>query len=417
MTITKHQFYSTFLLIALAFYMGFIRFFASLLSGDDQRSAFESGVSGNIINQIVGLGLLAVSLFFLIQQHKTKLRQLWLFGWPLLLLCGLFILSISWSDVSSVSLRRCVAFVTLVLVCYTIAQVFTPISLLNLLANLVCATVVIGFAYTFISGSELSLGLSDREAGFRGMFDNKNGAARVYAYGLLLFIALKRYRSFVDKILLSMLILAVLLSQSASAVMMCIIGGSIILALNLLRGRNKIHTLQRLFVLSFVSALFGFIAYYSYDFILSLLGRDSNLTNRAIIWELLTPYAQDKWLLGYGFGAFWASSTVADFIQRWDFIGNAHSGYFEVVLHSGVIGFVLLCLMIFVAVQRGFAVYIRTSPQRKYETVFCSALFLVQAITNYIAYIILNHNSFDMFLFTLSFFIIARLYFLGKTNA
>lgn len=408
MSISSTQYYRAFLLIAVGFYLGFFRFIERVITGAGNSGTFESVAEGNVWNQLIG-GLLLIMTLFHFLHHKLAtlipfLRQ----AWPCLLIIFLFFISISWSDVPNITLRRSVAFLILILVAFTLSEVFTARSLLNFLANGIALVAFVGLIYTLASGNTLSFGLGDRDSGFRGMFADKNSAARVYAYGFLILVALGRYKANVDKAIISLLILALASSQSASAVVIALMGLSLLIALRLSIGKTSSQSLWRFLVLLLLLSIAGVMILYLYEYLLTLLGRDANLTNRAIVWELLAPYMEDKRIIGYGFGSFWASNAVGDFIERWGFIGNAHSGYLEMMLHAGLVGLSLLIIFLFVSITRSSKLYILT--KHKLVASFAITLFTVQIIANYIGYIILNHNSFDMFLFMVCFFYVSKLH-------
>jgi O-antigen ligase len=407
MSISVAHYYRFFLLIAVGFYLSFFRFFERVITGAGDSASFEEVAGGNILNQVIGVLLLLLSLVYFMSNKLRSIKTFFSAAWPILLILLLFLISVFWSDVPNITFRRCVAVFTLIITTFVLAQVFSARSLLHFLANSIALATLFGLLYTLFSGNSINFGLVDRELGFRGMFADKNSAARIYAYGLLLFCALGRYKVGWDRALLVLLVLALFASQSASALVIAVIGVSLIIALRLFRGKNKSESLLRFLVLVLLLIIASVVIVNLYEYLLSLLGRDANLTNRAIIWELLRPYIEDRPLIGYGFGSFWASNAVADFIDRWGFIGNAHSGYFEVMLHVGIFGMGLLLVLVFVNALRAIKLYINN--EHHIFASFAITLLCVQLITNYIGYIILNHNSFDMFLFMLSFFCVAKL--------
>jgi O-antigen ligase len=82
---------------------------------------------------------------------------------------------------------------------------------------------------------------------------------------------------------------------------------------------------------------------------LLLLGRVAHvgtLTGRTELWEELLPYAEERPLLGYGYGSFWNVDHI-DAVSKalyWD-LSSAHSAYLEMVLGVGLIGGTALVLL------------------------------------------------------------------------
>lgn len=394
-----------FLWLSLGYYLGFVSFVGNLLTGG-YEGGFESAVSGNILNQLVGLSLLILMLFFFSYSKRIKISHFLRTQLPWFLLLVFFMASIAWSDVSFISFRRFIAFSTLVLTAYSLTQLFDNLSLLKLVSSLIFGAVVIGMIFSLIKGVPLSFGLGERGAAFRGIYFDKNMAARVYSYGIMFFIALKRYRTVSELMMLSLLCSALLLSQSASAVVMTALGVALITGLNMFKGKEYHQSLARMVILFFIFAMGIFLVSVLYEYLLSLLGRDPNLTNRAIIWELITPLIEEKAILGYGFGAFWASDAVAGFIERWGFIGNAHSGYFETMLNGGYVATGLLILLLFSFFRAAISSYLRSSS--KNIAIIALTILIVQIVVNYVGFVVLNHNSVDMFIFCILYFIITN---------
>jgi O-antigen ligase len=131
--------------------------------------------------------------------------------------------------------------------------------------------------------------------------------------------------------------------------------------------------------------------------LLDLLGRDPSLTDRTLIWDLLTPYIDERFLKGYGFGAFWASDDADDFIKRWGYIGNAHSGYLETLLNGGLIQLIALLLLFTEALLKQYrAITSEQSAQVRACALVIIGLFI---ITNYVAYVIPNYRSAEFLVF------------------
>jgi O-antigen ligase len=78
------------------------------------------------------------------------------------------------------------------------------------------------------------------------------------------------------------------------------------------------------------------------DAVFGLVGKDATLTGRTEIWELLDQRVQERPLLGYGFGAFWADPDYgpsAVLAQQLDWaVPSAHNGWLETMLQLGKVG-------------------------------------------------------------------------------
>ena len=374
-------------------------FSTRLLTGKAEGT-IESTASGNIVKQLFGIEILLLGVMLLLFTHSKRLRStLWCNKiWLLLIL--FFVVSISWSEIPIVSLRRLIALLTLIICSLVIAVSFELKSLLLYLSDAIFVAAILGLIMIIVAPSIAMVDQvnAGRTNTFFGKFFDKNGGARCYAYALLIRIGYtKIYRKF-DIFKLIVLVLCIVMANSATAIVMLVIGISAILSLNLLHSKNKINNLKRVLLVIILGIVAGSVVNYAYEFLLQLLGRDPTLTNRAFIWQLITPFVEQKFALGYGFGAFWASNAAEDFVTRWEFIGNAHSGYYEAMLNGGVICLSIVTLLIFKIIRDCFSIYINDIDGKLVTPIL--SIIIIQAVVNYVGYLILNYNSADMFFFT-----------------
>jgi exopolysaccharide production protein ExoQ len=87
-----------------------------------------------------------------------------------------------------------------------------------------------------------------------------------------------------------------------------------------------------------------------------LLGKDSTLTGRTILWPLVIELIDKKPLLGWGYRAMWQSTDTIT--RRIDSMAgftvpSAHNAFLEIALELGGIGVVVLVLLMWAALRRG----------------------------------------------------------------
>lgn len=68
--------------------------------------------------------------------------------------------------------------------------------------------------------------------------------------------------------------------------------------------------------------------------IASAFGRNTTLTGRTDIWSTLFPIAMQSPVLGHGFGGFWTPLNSARFFE----ISECHNGYLEIIMELGFVG-------------------------------------------------------------------------------
>jgi O-antigen ligase len=82
------------------------------------------------------------------------------------------------------------------------------------------------------------------------------------------------------------------------------------------------------------------------------LGRDSTLTGRTDIWNLVLPMTPSA-LLGAGYENFWTGGRLQKIWSvYWNHPNQAHNGYIEIYLNLGWIGVILLALVIITAYRK-----------------------------------------------------------------
>ncbi|NVK57354.1 MAG: O-antigen ligase family protein [Alteromonadaceae bacterium] len=407
MKIDHVTFKKFFLYLSFFYYLGFLNFITGMFGGGGD-DVFATSAAGSIANQIVGTLLLLMSLLLLLKvkivQISLFIKHFWLWG----LLIFWFVLSTYWSYAPPVTFRRVIAFTTLVLTAYCLVQIFTPKSLLIALVVTVTLAATIGLIEAIISPQNAFISVGHRAGAFTGMYFDKNAGARLYANIILIIFGLELYKKRWGIIALSILTLCLLMSRSATSLVIVVTGCSLIFLFKYMQSRNTQQNLVRLITIAILLSIAAYVILALYEFILGLLGRDPDLTDRTIIWELMQRYIEAEFFKGYGFGAFWASDAVSEFINRWGFIGNAHSGYYEALLHGGIIALVLVISILIHSMWVFTKNYVNgDSPS---ITPVLVAIIIIQAIVNYIGFIIINHNADDMFLFLIAYFINLSIY-------
>tara|TARA_R110001583_G_scaffold116529_1_gene267302 strand:+ start:307 stop:1554 length:1248 start_codon:yes stop_codon:yes gene_type:complete len=392
-----------YLFTTVFYYLGFLSFTSRFLQGGRADDLMSANASGNAAKQIIGILLLVTGIYLLLKVDKKLLfnmliKSLW--WWVLI---GFFLASMYWSYEPSITLRRSIAFITLVVAAFCIVAHFSAKSLMYFIAKSIFVVALMGLMYLVISPSSALGGHGERANMFVGIMGDKNGGARLYAYGILILVGLGKYRTRNNKIMLSVLGLCLVFANSATAIVMVLAGVGLISLFKVMRTRSPNINLRRVIIITLLLCVAAVVIYFLYAFLLSLLGRDPTLTNRTIIWGLMDKYIEAENTLGYGFGAFWASDAVLGFVERWGYIGNAHSGYYEALLNGGLVGLALVVILSLKIVKDLVQGYIVSENSELLAALL--AIILLQCVVNYIGFIIINHNSADMLIYTVISFI------------
>jgi exopolysaccharide production protein ExoQ len=340
--------------VALTLLSGaFIPLWRDLTFGDPLKRG------GDPIQQIVLVA--AYSGLLLCWWYRRQMVMAAVKGWLIWLVVGWAIVSVLWSQDSTLTIRRSVTLLLATLYGLFLTVRYPPLTVLRLL----------GFTMIVILGASLisvALGASwatiDRyyPGSWNGVIYHKNALGRLGVLGVIVFGVLIQRSLMPTRIIWTIAglvsLIVIIGSQSASAI---VVLGLVVIAWLMLILVNTLSHQQQLQVaaLSVGTAIPGgsLIWLFSTE-IVALLGRDLTFTGRLPLWQALWSIAWKQSLLGYGFGAFWLESgrmielDIALMRQRFWWALHAHNGYLDIWLEIGLIGLVLTCILLIVALWR-----------------------------------------------------------------
>lgn len=127
------------------------------------------------------------------------------------------------------------------------------------------------------------------------------------------------------------------------------------------RGRQNRKLLFGALALPVVAvSLIGIVTDNDLSTLLTVVGKDPTLTGRTDLWQDLLTAIAYRPFLGYGYGVYWSpDGPAAGFLSKavaWD-PGEAHNGYLDVALNTGIVGVALLFFFLAVALRRAFAMF------------------------------------------------------------
>jgi O-antigen ligase len=193
---------------------------------------------------------------------------------------------------------------------------------------------------------------------WRGSFGHKNGAAPVMV--LLLFIGI--YVSRLGALLSGATIIGLsglflLNSGGKSALALCVA----VFLLSGLVSVIKTFWLRAVLCLSPLLALnllsVGTVVSDGLENIARMLPLDTTFTGRTDIWTFAFQALQQRLATGYGFAAFWGSSSIQDLPEgkEWaEFASHSHNGYLDTALAMGLPGLMLLIVVLVIGPLKDF---------------------------------------------------------------
>lgn len=138
----------------------------------------------------------------------------------------------------------------------------------------------------------------------------------------------------------------VLLSTSKTSLLGLILGSGILLAYLWMR-THRLLALASMWLMFTVSIFATIFVMAMPETVVSIMGRDLTLTGRTDIWEVLLREMEQRPLLGFGYGTFWAAESEPAMRVRleteWN-VPTAHNGILEVMLALGQIGAALFII-------------------------------------------------------------------------
>ncbi len=193
---------------------------------------------------------------------------------------------------------------------------------------------------------------------WRGSFGHKNGAAPVMV--MLLFIGIYAIRLgalLSGAAIVGFAALFLLFSGGKSALALCI-AVFLLTGLVLVVRRFWIRAVvcfTPLLALNLLSV--GTVMSDGLENIANMLPFDTTFTGRTDIWTFAFQALQQRLSIGYGFAAFWGSSSIRDLPEgkEWaEFASHSHNGYLDTALAMGVPGLLLLTLVLVIVPLKNF---------------------------------------------------------------
>lgn len=380
--------------------------------------------SGSAISRMLWLGLLSVSIIIVFMRAGLAWLLVRMLNPFLLLFVGLAIASIAWSIDPSLSIRRIIRLITIVMVCIAFVlmgwheqryqQVIRSILTLMLMGSII-------FGLLFPSLAIHQQNAEEIVGAWHGLANHKNGLGAIACIALIFWFhaGLTRQVKFPIALIGSAIATTCLaLSRSSTSIATALFVMALLFIL--LRSPSSFRpfmpyliwlllTALLMYTLAILNLIPGLATLMAP--IAALTGKDMSLTGRTEIWAILAEHIRYHPLLGTGYGAYWTAGPVPgtesyEFMWRMNsfYPGSAHNGYLEILNDLGWIG--LLCLFGYIVT------YIWQSLQLagidRDQGILYLGLFFQQAITNLSETHWFSVLSVDFVIITLATVVLAR---------
>jgi exopolysaccharide production protein ExoQ len=335
--------------------------FIRLLMGADDYTAVGEDILASPVKRILWPALYLGAAYFLFKCDKSSLRVLKKIP-NLVLLLAYIAVSALWSETRLISILSVAALVGNSLIglyfgvrygvrefVRSLGWVFGIIAIATLLARIVIGKQAV-----------------QEEGMWIGFFANKNALGMNMSIGALVFFALARSASkwkWLYWCLCSLCVTLVVLAQAMTCVVVLSVLASAMICWSFAR-RLGSNFSRILFVSLVVGCSVVFIVSHL-DGILAVLGKNPDLTGRVEIWAILASMAQDRPMLGYGYGGFWVFGGSGQTV--WQTLGrdpsdavHGHNGYLELIVECGVVGLGFLLWFLFTVFRKAWSYWIAT---------------------------------------------------------
>ena len=357
---------------------------------------------GNMFQRAINLVIYAVvfSLLALRPKQVASVVSRDSLLWMLLLLACV---SVVWSALPAMTLRRSGALVGTMGVGVYLATRFTIGEQIRLLAEVLVLAAVINLAVIVFWPARGVYGTEVNAHGtyFRGLYVNKNVLGRLMALGALAAVFAfcdggKRWLWGLGFVLcLGMLAL----THSGTAIVVLGVTLATLPVLALLRWNYSVAL--SLIVSALAPGALAMAWFWANaDTVFGVLGKDTTFTGRSDIWAAVTDMIWKRPWLGYGLNGFWRGwegpSAYVCQIAGWE-VPHAHDGFLDLLLALGVWGLALFVIGFTVAFFRALAAMVHAA--RISEGLWPVVYLLFTLIYNVTESTILRPNSIFWMLF------------------
>jgi exopolysaccharide production protein ExoQ len=299
--------------------------------------------------------LIYIVTLFLLVRHCNGFIQVLLKERWIVLLVILALVSVAWSSVPWITLRRGVALAATCLFGVYLAMRYSFREQLKLLAVMSGIAVIFSFVFGVLGWGA---SVDEVEGVWYGIYGQKNSLGIIMAIGALVFFLLYKtdaqYKWFAHSGLFFSGIL-ILLSRSMSALLSLLF---VLALLPLVRPLSR-SIRKAVAAFGFAAAIAAAGLYWIATHLTEAteaLGRDATLTGRVQLWVASFFQALERPWLGYGYNSFWLG-TEGPSLTVWQVAGwaapSGHNGLLDIWLDMGLVGVAFAVL--------GFALYFRRS--------------------------------------------------------
>jgi exopolysaccharide production protein ExoQ len=349
---------------------------------------FSDGLTGFTPIQGLLAALSYLLVFFLAARQWKRILYAFSQDLPLMALTGFTLMSFFWSVSPAYTfdtgrgLLRITVFGAYLACRYSLKELIQLVAWALGIAAVLSAMSGLGV----LPGAKSPFGMGF----FQGTFSHKNILARNLVVGALSFASLSfrqtRHQLFNNQAIqwMGFILLVVLVIRSEGKTALVLL--TLALCLGPLRKTFRQPIMVRVPLVITQLLLAGFTTFWVAEnlerIVVEGLGKKLTLTGRTELWAAIGQKVAEQPWFGYGYQAFWFSNEREDLYRmlpyEW-FPTHAHSGFWDLILMLGIVGFILLVLHFFLTYLKAMAL----AALGEKEAFWAFQLLTVMFLSNY----------------------------------
>lgn len=277
-----------------------------------------------------------------------------------MVLCGFSLISLIWSISLIDTLKSCILLIGTTVIGVYISKNYNKEELMKKLLTWFFIIVVINLILVFLKVSSVyQLDDNRYDNAIRGIFKHRNSLGLYMSIGIsiALWFSLE-YKDKRNRQIAGVVIAGGTFLIYSSKSMTSLILGVFITFLVFVTRYKKINIILCYSIIPII-LISTYILIFTPEWfkdILQIMGRNSTLTGRSVIWAGVVTAIFYKPILGFGFGAFWTINpySVLFVLSKYktELPVNSHNGYLDLTLEFGLLGAVLIAIWIVIMIKK-----------------------------------------------------------------
>lgn len=331
------------------------RMVSQWLSTAPQAASGQQYVEGSPLDRAVLTGLLVVAMIVLVGRSGRVIRILRM-NWPIILFFSYCAVSILWSDYPDVATKRWFKSLgDLVMVLVVLSERDRLAAIKRLINRMAFFLIPLSILFIeFYPRMGRSSSLDDGVMANIGVTMNKNelgslcmiiGIATVWRLAIAFWNnSHRRHTVIVHGTILAMVLWLLYEAHSATSLACFLLGSAVVVVLTL-PGKKRPARVHLIAGVAAVLATVILLLPDVYAYFVESLGRNTTLTGRVRLWDLLLTMNNHPWF-GTGFQSFWLGTRLDTVWSLYGQVNEAHNGYLGVLLELGWVGLSMLVLLL-----------------------------------------------------------------------